>query len=135
SRRPVPRLPGHLPLGRSQGTRRPLHPARRKLPSTWLARVGESAWAQRSTVAHGEGAAHRIHAGFRGDLRRGNTCFPQRDSVGQPLGTVFKNPLTVEDGKVDFSRTLTYPSACSKNKCIWLAIGEYGNGAHHCPPR
>jgi hypothetical protein len=74
SRRPVPRLPGRLPLGRSQGTRRPLHSARRKLPSTWLARVVESAWAQRSTVPHGEGAAHRIHAGFRGDPRRGNMC-------------------------------------------------------------
>src|SRR5437867_12569654 len=72
--------------------------------------------AQWITIPSECGAAHRRGAGFLEDPRRENPCFPQRDSVGQPLGTVFKNPLTVEDGKVDFSRTLTYPSACSPNK-------------------
>jgi hypothetical protein len=41
--------------------------------------------AQWSTIPSACGAAHRLRAGFRVDPRRGNTCFPQRDVVRQPL--------------------------------------------------
>jgi hypothetical protein len=40
------------------------------------------------------------------------------------LGSVFKNPLTVEDGKVDFPRVLMYPSACSKNKSFGHTVNN-----------
>jgi hypothetical protein len=40
------------------------------------------------------------------------------------LGSVFKNPLTVEDGQVDFSWALTYPSACSKNKSFGHTVNN-----------
>jgi len=44
-----------------------------------------------------------LDAGFGEDPRR-EIPVAQRDALGQPggLGTVFKNPLTIENGKVDF---------------------------------
>jgi len=67
-------------LGRSPVTRKPLHPARRKLLDTPLAR-GASAWAQWSTVPHGEGAARKRGAGCGLDLWEGNLVVPDRDAA------------------------------------------------------
>jgi hypothetical protein len=60
---------------------------------------------------------YRRGSGERGIVRRSN--HPHLFLPMCSAHRVSKTSLMVESGEVDFSRPLTYPSACSKNKPYW----------------